>query len=339
MTPNLESRIYGCFVGVTLEALGVPHETLTYEEIISLTEGQGFTGLQAPLKPVTFKSLAGLPLGATSDDWQLTFVVAKSLLAQKDFDLLDMAWRHVIELNIRTPGWGGTTKKAVREMEKWFRTVGAKGRHPAKPRPWPKNKGGGGNGVAMKIAPLAIFLSQDQQAKQKLIDWCRTLGEMTHPDPRAWISAFALAHAIHQCLGTDRLTPQAIVENTLAAVREVEKTLEPWSVELFSTRLEKIVQPETVADKDILRTTTGVSCFAMESVPFVIGSFLRHPEDIRAGALEVLNAGGDTDTNVGMYAALAGAYAGIEAIPAEWIKAIPDTQKAREIAKQFLSRF
>jgi len=336
MTPTFESRVLGCLVGVTLEALGVPHETITREEIMLLTNGLGLTGLQAPLKPVTFKSLAGLPLGATSDDWQLTLAVAESLLAKKDFDLLDLAWRHVVELNIRTPGWGNTTKRAVREMEKWFQSAGTKGRHPAKPRPWPNNEGGGGNGVAMKIAPLAIFLSRDQQAEQKLIDWCRALGEMTHPDPRAWISAFALAHVIFQCLRNDRPTPQAIMKKTLAAVREIEKTFEPWPVELFSKRLERVMRPETIANADTLRTTTGVSCFAMESVPFVLGGFLRRPEDIRAGVLEVLNAGGDTDTNVNMYAALAGAFAGYEAIPAEWVKAIPDAKKAQDIAKQFL---
>jgi ADP-ribosylglycohydrolase len=33
---------------------------------------------------------------------------------------------------------------------------------------------------------------------------------------------------------------------------------------------------------------------------------------------------------------LAGAYAGIEAIPTEWIRAIPDAQIALKIAERFL---
>jgi len=320
-----------------MEAIGLPHETMSHEDIMKLTDGRGLVDLQLPLKPVTFKSLQGLPLGATSDDWQLTLAVAGSLLDRKSFDLLDIALRHVVEMKTRTPSWGRATKNAVQEIAEWFQSAGTSGRHPANVRTWLKDGSGGGNGVGMKIAPLAIFAAITESTDKQLAASCRELGQMTHNDPRAWLAAVALATAILECLRGES-DPRVIVLRALEVVRQEEFRGDyDWrDVPKLSEAIEKILDSRATASAEALRKTAGVSCFAMESIPFVLGSFLRHPIDIRTGVLEVLNAGGDTDSNIGMYAALAGAFAGLESIPEEWRKNIPDSEVAVKIAKRFL---
>lgn len=343
---RLLSFIQGCAVGVTLEALGVHHETLTANEIRALTNGAGLTGLTPPLKPLTFQSVAKIPLGGTSDDWQLWRAVARSLLHRDgQFDRIDMAREHVLELTRRTHGWGSSTEDGTKRMERAFEFAGIaalypdippRKKHPPYPGENPKGKGCG-NGVAMKVGPLAIASLMEGRDLAWLWNVCRGLGELTHPNPRAWMAAYALAWCIRECLTHSceapvAVTPtsrEAFIDRLVAHFDDVE----PPGDDRVIDRLRLLAHPATLTSAEALRESTGTTCYALESVPFAIGSFLRHPLDVRTGALEALNAGGDTDTNVGMYAQLAAANAGIDAIPADWRAQIPDSRQALAIGE------
>ena len=326
--------VQGCAVGVTLEALGVHHETLTPAEILALTDGRGLLGLTPPLKPLRFQSVRKIPLGGTSDDWQLWRAVARSLLQRGGrFDRVDVAREHVLELARGTNGWGSSTEDGVRRLRRAFDFGGVRElypdippRKPHPPYPGENPKGKGcGNGVAMKVGPLAIASLMDGQGLANLWDWCHQLGGLTHPNPRAWIAAYALAWCVR-----DRLQ-HADREDMIDRLVDHLDGLEPYHDDRVADRLRLLRHPATLASAEALRESVGTSCYAIESVPFAIGSFLRHPADIRTGALEVLNAGGDTDTNVGMYAQLAGADQGVDAIPWDWREQIPDARQALAI--------
>lgn len=323
--------VQGCAVGVTLEALGVHHETLTHAEILTLTGGKGLTGLTPALKPLAFQSVANIPLGGTSDDWQLWRAVTRSLLHRGgQFDRIDMAREHAFELTRRTHGWGSSTEDGARRMKRAFDFGGVaalypeippRKKHPPYPGENPKGKGCG-NGVAMKVGPLAIASLMEGRGLADLWDWCCQLGELTHPNPRAWVAAYALAWCIRdRLLRADRET---MIDRLVAHLGG----LEPYPDDRVVDRLRLLQHPATLASAEALRESTGTSCYALESVPFAIGTFLRHPADIRAGSLEALNAGGDTDSTVGMYASLAGADAGLDAIPTDWRAQIRDSRQA-----------
>lgn len=85
-----------------------------------------------------------------------------------------------------------------------------------------------------------------------------------------------------------------------------------------SSRFELIRSERLLEDPEKLRCGIRTGCFSLESVPFSVATFLRHPKDFRAGVLEAVNAGGDTDTTGSMVGGMIGANCGIEGIPAEW---------------------
>ena len=68
-----------------------------------------------------------------------------------------------------------------------------------------------------------------------------------------------------------------------------------------------------------MRNKTGTGCFALESGPFAIGTFLQNPMNFRHEVLTAINAGGDTDSNASIVGALIGANAGLGVIPNEWV--------------------
>ena len=72
------------------------------------------------------------------------------------------------------------------------------------------------------------------------------------------------------------------------------------------------------ADKETVVSQLGNGIQAHRSVPTAIYAFLRSPEAFREVVIYAIGLGGDTDTIASMAGALAGAYLGLDAIPATW---------------------
>ncbi len=160
------------------------------------------------------------------------------------------------------------------------------------------------------------------------------LGLQTHGDPRASIAAVAVASTIewlmhhdpnHHCLC-------ALIDRTLFDIEIMESRYRPFRQDDDEISGHLRTAFTFMKDPKMLRECVGTGCFSLESVPFAIATFHRNPLDFRAGVLEAVNAGGDTDTTAAMVGAMIGAHVGIEGIPKEWLDAVPDTRKAIEIA-------
>ncbi|HSS00356.1 MAG TPA: ADP-ribosylglycohydrolase family protein [Kofleriaceae bacterium] len=63
----------------------------------------------------------------------------------------------------------------------------------------------------------------------------------------------------------------------------------------------------------------GVSGYVHHTVPACLYAWLRSPRDFRRAVGDVVLLGGDSDTTGAIVGALAGASAGTEAIPTEWL--------------------
>ena len=101
-----------------------------------------------------------------------------------------------------------------------------------------------------------------------------------------------------------------------------------------SRQFRRIFDENLLDDPIALREKIGTNCFAMESVPFAIATFLRHPTDFRAGVLEAVNAGGDMDTTASMVGAMIGANCGLSAIPDEWKNFRPEFAQPLELGER-----
>lgn len=338
----------GCLVGVAIgDAIGVPWEMCSAEEILDLTDGKGVTGLQdlPGGRERKFKDLRGLKLGDTSDDWQLTKAVASSILRARDVDVYSLALSHVEAYEASTAGWGGTTRDAVAEMKVWFDSRGRKGRSPdVAPEARPNR--GAGNGVIMKMSPVVLLgrLHSIRDSEDHwLADAITTLSRMTHPDEKAIRAAKFTAHTLedivanywrHPCTRDDALRDLRRAHNRSAL------TIEPLDRVLGRPMQER---DDILASAQRVREITGTSCYAPQATAFTFCTFLRHPTDFRAAILEAVNAGGDTDTNASIVGALVGANVGLSCIPQEWFdpinNPIPSVRDAVGVADALFEEF
>lgn len=349
---QLFDRIRGCLVGVALgDALGMPWETKTHEQILELTDGKGVTGLQdLPEMRDLPPDPRGLKLGDTTDDWQLTKAVATSLIRRKGFDIYDQAAAHCEAFMASTAGWGGTTKRAVAELKQWFRSYGREGRNPSDPAPEYGEGMGHGNGVLMKIAPIACA---------RALVWTCCLGKDMRENLQHGV--LCLNGMTHRSSGQDAIQHiAASVENSMRIMLQ-HKSLDPYETyricrrEAFEvyTSLDdlflKMHRPYLLdhglnaefasPTSATLRQALGTSSLAKESGIFSLGTFHRNPTDFRATVLEAINAGGDTDTNASIVGALTGANVGLKGIPNEWIEQVPSAREAIDVANQLIETF
>ncbi|MDB5194487.1 MAG: ADP-ribosylation/Crystallin [Parcubacteria group bacterium] len=325
------NRIQGCFLGIAIgDALGMPVETMSHEEILKDTAGKGLTGFIDPINRTDW--LGDLKAGDTTDDWQLTAVVLRSLVRTKGaFDIVDCAEEHVRSYSKSKFGWGKTTEIAIEAIRDGKRIPGQDPLPPGVPGK------GCGSGIVMKVSPLGVNNSLRRGSGEELWKDVKALGSMTHPDIRASIAAYAVALFLQRILesegGMDASSGAAYLEIIIQTIKELE-TEEPSEYESVSERLEKIT--DHLDNAESLSRAVGSGFSALDAAAFAIGTFLRHPKDFKTGILEAVNAGGDTDTNASIAGALIGANCGLESIPVEWKSFSKAFEEPLELAEKLI---
>ena len=327
----LLDRVKASLMGGRLgDGLGMPWEKKSHEKIMAETGGRGVVGFSSPAER-EIRDTAGLALGETTDDTQLSDVVVWSLIANRGLNIKHCAWEHVFEYHRTQFGWGGTTTDAVKEIVAGERDLD-------KWRPYVQGKGLG-NGVAMKVAPLALFETVRSEGVDihTLAERCMALGKITHPDLRASFAAYAAALVIGRV--ANHLTFSAedgknLLEFVISQVELLELRWQHFQEheDKVSDRLKRI--PAALSSAEKVRKEIGSGFNSMETAPFTIATFLRHPNDFRAGVLEAINAGGDTDTHASIVGAMIGAKVGLEGIPEEWKNFRPEYADALWIGEE-----
>ncbi|MDP3899923.1 MAG: ADP-ribosylglycohydrolase family protein [bacterium] len=340
---NKVKLFQGCLSGAQIgDAMGMPVESMSRAEILAATNGEGISGFVDPIQ-TRIKDMTRLEAGDSTDDWQLTQILARSLCQMRQFDIVDIANEHIIAMARSIVGWGGTTKQAIEEVKIYQLTKGKEGRHPEDLAGDYGHNRGAGNGVAMKIAPLALFHSSYQITELPLLLDVLELGRLTHYDPRASSTAAAVALIIRYVINqpvSNHDSSIGLLQSIYDNIKYFEKTIlkVDSQFDLTMTKwLKKFLKNPAeylLADIETLIEKIGTGCFCLESVPFAIAVFLRHPRDFRAGVLEAVNAGGDTDTTASMAGAMIGANVGLDGIPEEWRTFRPEFYVAPKIGRE-----
>ena len=353
MTTRLLDRIQGCLLGAMIgDAMGMPWEGMDLFGIMNVIP-LGVTGFTTPGEH-SLPFLRQLKAGDTTDDWALTRANARALIRGKgDYVPKLIAEEHLAEFHRSTVGWGRTTKRAMEELEVYGLTQRALGRGPdSSAGPDPDHpKSGCGNGVAMKVAPLAIVhvLGHGAGTLDVLGQMVVRHGRLTHPDPRASIAAAGIAYLIMRALTSPNEPPvddwpaSWQIEEVAEWLRTIEQALPAVPPDdRFTGRLSRILDcPENLLDPSNRQITAqdlafvlGNGYHALESCAFAMAMALRHADDFRQAMLNTVNAGGDTDTNASMVGAMVGARVGLSGIPEEWRTFSPTFQEAVELADQ-----
>ncbi len=341
-TLALTDRIRTMLLGVKIgDRWGLPVECLTRAEIIKRTHGFGVTKLEdvrdwrADLNAPTF--------AMASDDWQQTSGVGWCFVRHPHATPEHMARALVQMMHDSIEGWGGTTLNSVRELEQWLSTKGKMGRAPTKPPTRPMRPGNGaGCGAAMRIAPLATVCTLRGFNNAQVVEACIEHGKLTHPDPRAWIGAAALAlQLVWLMRGEEPGDEKGWLLRLVGALGDRERECIdeygglPESEPRICQVLRYIAENGLVYDRDRLLAEVGNECPTFQSVPFAIATFLRCRTSFRAGILEAINDGGDADSVASMVGASLGAHLGLKAIPSDWIR--PEDGDAHRLAYELVT--
>jgi ADP-ribosylglycohydrolase len=295
--------------------------------------------------------------GEYSDDTQLTLAVARSrLVAGASW------WTHFTrnELPLWTlyqRGGGGATRRAA---SSWLRGT----------PPWEQSESSaleqyfnaGGNGVAMRVIPHAVFHAQAEDPDELLKDVLRD-GVATHGHPRALVGAAAYAYAawwllrVQHTVGFGELLKVMLDSSSMwgnlqpflesqwfdAANNSLHDYKKHWNtvvgemcklLQLAQIELEKGALAD---DEDVL---TRMGAFSNEkgsgtvSAAAAIYLAANHAVSPAAGILRAaFSLGADTDTIAAMTGGLVGALSGLDWIPPEW-DTVQDLQYLRQIANK-----
>lgn len=318
---DLPEKIKGMFLGVLIgDALGMPAEIYTPEQIVKKF------GRLTTYQKSTREGWENKPTGSYTDDTQLTLAVANGLIEGKGLDMDFQAEFHLKAYHNSTSGWGGTTKLAMENLDN--------GEHWTESAPKGKNVGYG-NGMPMKIAPLAAYIALSPKKYKKALEFSALLSDMTHGTPISRAAGQAQWEGLYYCLTT---APKDFnIEHFKTVV------INACKVNHADEFVEKLEQAFTLEDDTAIEIIGGkgkqrFSC--LTSIPLAYYCFVKNPDSIESVYLAA-NAGGDTDTNASIVGALLGALFGVSIFPKHLIDTLDPSSKKEviEVTEQFLNTF
>lgn len=300
MTPSLESRYAGTFVGGACgDALGATLEFQSRRQI-AVAYPEGF-------REIIGGGWLGLAPGETTDDTAMMLGIADAC-TREGIDLDAIAANFVAWMETGPKDIGNATRQALmllREGKRWDEA----GEELQKRSPM----GVAGNGSVMRCAPVALrFRSSPDRLRQAALDTSR----ITHADPRAMWGCVAVCQAIAHLLDGGRV--QDVVD---AAVRDVP----------VPEVIDAVTSARTRAYDDV--RSGG---YVLDTINAAFWCLLHEAtaEDVIVRAVMM---GDDADTTGIVAGSLAGAAYGIEAIPERWRMAVHHRPGLEALAARLLA--
>lgn len=277
---NISERFRGCILGGAIgDAYGSGYENISKEDNLVST--------YYPFGKPDVKN----PEWRITDDTQLTLATCEAIIENKILDAKFFAEKYLEYYKLRRiTGIGASTLKALRELEvggHWS-LVGRKGEY------------GAGNGASMRIAPLGFEFNIERNL---IKDICN----ITHQNDEAYVGSLSVVIAIQSVInetwtGKENLL-QIIIEQ-LPDSRVRDRFVE---IDSLKCDLSKIGQ-------------LGNDGYVVNSVPLAI-AFASRVNEIGLSNMykQIVEIGGDTDTNCSIAGQIAGTLIGIDNIPKDLI--------------------
>ena len=284
-----DPRVHGALLGLAVgDAVGLPAEQLP-AWLVRLRYPGG-----PRLRAGWLRSFRRA--GDVSDDTQLAIAVARSIMPDGSYcherfrDELRAWYAYRV-------GAGRATTQAARRL--WRDRASA-----------PAPLESAGNGVAIRVAPLALVLSNDDD----LLAAVELNGRETHGDPLAIAAAKLIALFVHRA---QRFAPGGLPRGSqYHAFIEALALRSGFPLDRYRAAL----GGRTLGEQLEL---SGTGAHVVESVSAVLLVLKTHPVDFRAALRAVFAAGGDTDSIGSMVGAILGANLGKDGLVAEWTGVAP----------------
>lgn len=296
---RLQDRYRGALIGVAVgNALGIPVEGMSRQTLRArFPDGLREVDPRERHRP-------------WDDDLAQTVLLAEAMLERGGLDLEDLAARLLRWARENGRGMGHLTRRVIRELSAG-NPVHAAARHV-----WEQgDRQPAGNGAVMRCAPVALGW---RRSGARLVEEARKSALVTHYDPRCVWSTIAMSGAIALSLGGSALDLEQLAsligragasEEVAAAIRAVR------GAPLEALALDR-------------REDMGYTLKAMQ-----VGLWaLQQGDDFEAVLVEVVNAGGDTDSNGAVAGAAMGSLAGFTGIPRRWVANIREADRLLALA-------
>jgi len=310
-------RARGALIGLAVgDALGT---TLEFTK----PEPKRFPGrLDGPHREIRGGGPFSVAPGQVTDDTQMAVCLATSLLACDGYDPGDAASRYVEWSRVAFDA-GQQTREALDAIAAGTPPLDA-GRAIWRAAP---ERPPAGNGSLMRTAPIGVRYALDPRARMaaSLRD-----SAITHFDPRCQLACVALNAAIAAALTQRPPEPLALFEQAIAELIRASPLL---------ARTRAVTAPERRAASEAILEDLNL---ALEPDPRLYGGpvdlletqgFVRvalrlafwelyQAQSFEEALVDVVNRGGDADTNAAVTGALLGAFWGERSIPRRWRDAV-----------------
>lgn len=312
------------------DAAGLPTETMSHEKIqrvygrvgklLLTSTNEFFAGEHAP--------------GTWSDDTQLTIAVASSLMEADGFDINSQAEAHISAFNetpitefkgkLKPRGWGGSTVNSMRRIIAGTSPLEA------------GEVDGVGNGILMKLAPLAYWHHVRGTTDAERYQDCDQLTLMTHNSPIAVACTRVHSDTLQFLLQSEQVSTQAFATQAISSAIRHEHLLGLSPGEL-SHLFGYINTKHPVTEAGILVNTDGKGFYAPQTLAMAYGAFSAYQGDYARAVYGAVNLGGDTDSIASIVGTMELFASGVVYFPADYSR-IDDSQRLEDISREFSIR-
>lgn len=204
-----------------------------------------------------------------------------------------------------------------------------------------------GNGGAMRIAPMSLFLYNNYD---RLLQYTKEVTEITHTNKLGINGAILQAIAIQQSLcsnPSEELNASDFIDDLIKKMDKIEVDGQPYKERLIIAKnllCENDTSWTSPSDEKVIQEL-GVGIRALESVPTAIFCFLRAQRlvkgirtdnPLRRTIQYAITLSGDTDTIASMAGAIAGAFHGYEKFSMLLLTHCEAFEEFREFADRLL---
>ena len=282
-----ETKALGALIGLAVgDALGTTVEFMspgTFSPVVGMTGGGPFR-----LKP-----------GEWTDDTSMALCLAESLVECGGFDANDQCERYVKWLDEGYMGSNGRCFDVGVQTSRALRAY--KATHD--PYSGPKDARSAGNGSLMRLAPVPIYYMADPA------EAVRVSGESSRTTHGAAMPVDACRYYGGLIVGALRGVPkEELLSTAYSPVHGLwdHRPLHPDVMEVAMGSFKTKEPPEIVGSGYVIKSMEAALWAFYASASF------------REGCLMAVNLGDDADTTAAIFGQLAGAYYGLDGIPAEW---------------------
>ncbi|HEX8612100.1 MAG TPA: ADP-ribosylglycohydrolase family protein [Telluria sp.] len=253
-----------------------------------------------------------LKAGQWTDDTSMALCLAESFLTKGEFDPLDQINRY---RNWHQWGYLSSTGTCfdigmtVRDALSRFSASGDPYSGSTSPR-------SAGNGSLMRLVPAVLFAYPD---RARVLEFAADSSRTTHGAPEAVQACQLFAGILGAAL--DGQPKEALLAN--AGFVPTEPKLAAIASGAFLGKADSAIQG------------TG---YAVDSLEAALWCFF-HTDSVEAAVLRAANLGDDADTTAAITGQIAGAFYGVEGIPARWLDRITMRAEIDDMACRLYDRF